>query len=78
MQGLVLPAELCLKICCTSGLLGHSQPPKYFSSRNELLSRGSNPVPDCHGLVFIAWVGLGQLGPGHGPTIALLYIPNLH
>lgn len=54
--------ELCLGFAPTP-LLGHAQTPKYFSNRNELLSQGGNPVPDCLGLVFIAWVGPGWPGP---------------
>lgn len=80
VRGLLLPAYtqgLCLRFA-TSSLLGHAQTPKYFSSRNELLSQGGNPVPDCPGLTFTAWVGPGRPGPGHGLHHAGLYIPNLH
>lgn len=54
-----------------SSLLGHAQTLKYFSSRNELLSQGGNPVPDCPVLAFIAWVNPGWPGlcrPGFPPS----------
>lgn len=55
----ITPAGLCLRICCTSGVLRPAKTPEYFSSRNELLSQGSNLVPDCHGLALVC-VGLNQ------------------
>lgn len=46
------------KICYFQSL--DAQTCKYFSRRNELLSQGGNPAPDCPGLAFIAWVGPGS------------------
>lgn len=70
----ITPAGLCLRICCTSGVLRPAQTPEYFSSRNELLSQGSNLVPDCHGLV------LARMGSCQAlvPSAAGPYIPNSH
>lgn len=70
----ITPAGLRLRIFCTSGVLRPAQTPKYFSSRNELLSQGSNLEPDCHGLA-LARVGSCQVlaASAAGP-----YIPNPH
>lgn len=68
----ITPAGLCLRICCTSGVLRPAQTAEYFSSRNELLSQGSNLVADCHGMA-LALVGLCQ---ALVPSAAGPYIPH--
>lgn len=70
----ITPAGLCLRICRTTGVLRPAQTPEYFSSRNELLSQGSDLDPDCHVLALVC-VGSGQ---ALVPAAAAPCIPHPH
>ena len=50
--------------CQKSSKYFDSRQDEYFSRRNELLSQGGNPAPDCPGPVFIAWAGPGLTWAG--------------